>query len=127
MMQLISDFEWKMQYQKFWSIDKSLVERRRHIWWSVKESCTVLGWNNFLPDLPEGDEHFTLQKFLQVLRNQHNQPLNKQNSEVIDRMMRKTFSHRWKLLVKDLVRLIELIQIYPVFCSEKQACFFFFS
>ena len=30
--------------------------------------------DNFLPEMPEGDDDFTLQKFQQVLREQHNQP-----------------------------------------------------
>ena len=59
--------------------------------------------HNFLPEMPEGDDDFTLQKFQQVFREQHNQPLHKQNSEVIHKMMRMTFPHRQKLLVKDVV------------------------
>ena len=53
--------------------------------------------------MPEGDDDFTLQKFQQVFREQHNQPLHKQNSEVIHKMMRMTFPYRQKLLVKDVV------------------------
>ena len=84
------------------------------------------GVDNFLSGMPEGDYDFTLKKFQQVLREQHNQPLHKQNSKVIDRMMRKIFPYRRKLLVKYLVRLTELIQIYPVLCSEEQVIFFSF-
>ena len=53
--------------------------------------------------MPEGDDDFTLKKFQQVFREQYNQPLHKQNSEVIHEMMRMTFPHRQKLLVKDVV------------------------
>ena len=52
--------------------------------------------DNFLPEMSEGDYDFTLKKFQQVLREQHNQPLHKQNSEVSDGMMRKIFPYRLK-------------------------------
>ena len=57
------------------------------------------GVGNFLPEMAEGDNDFSLQKFRHVLRGQDKKLLHKQKSEVIDRMMRKTFPHRRKLLV----------------------------
>ena len=83
-----------------------------------KKITRCWGVDNFLPDIPEGEDDFTWQKFQQILKEQHNQPLHKQSTEIIDRTMKKTFPHRRKLLVKDLIRLTELIQIYPILCSE---------
>ena len=54
-----------------------------------KKITRCWGVDNFLPEMPEGDDDFTLRKFQQVLREEHNQPLHKQNSELIDRMMRR--------------------------------------
>ena len=75
---------------------------------------------NFLPDLPEGEDDTTYSRYQQDLKEQHN--LRKENCDksVISILMSKTFAHRRRLLVKKFVQLKALIVDYPLLCCEEQ-------
>ena len=75
------------------------------------------GISNFLPEIPEGNHQ-------RILKEQHNYPAHKQNGELINRLMKKTFPHRRQVLVKDMIRLSELFQMYRILCGEEQVSIF---
>ena len=52
------------------------------------------GVRNFLPEVPEGEDHFAIKIYQRKLKEQHNNSAYKQNGELIDRLMKKTFPHR---------------------------------
>ena len=80
--------------------------------------------SNFWPEIPEGEDDFTIKNYQRILNEQHNYPAHKQNGELIDRLMKKTFPHRRQVLVEDIIRLSELFQMYPILCSEEQVSIF---
>ena len=82
------------------------------------------GINNFLPEIPEGEDDFTIKNYQRILNELHNYPAHKQNGELIDSLMKKTFPHRRQVLVKDMIRLSELLQMYPTSSSQEQVSIF---
>ena len=82
------------------------------------------GISNFWPEIPEGEDDFTIKNYQRILNEQHNYPAQKQNGEFIDRLLKKAFPHRQQVLVKDMMRLSELFQMYPILCSEGQVSIF---
>ena len=52
------------------------------------------GISNSLPEIPEGENDFTIKNYHRILNEQHNYPAHKQNGQLIDRLMKKTFPHR---------------------------------
>ena len=75
-----------------------------------------------MPENPKGEDDFAVKNYQTILSEQHNCPAHKhkQNIELINSLMKKTFPHRRHILVKDMVRLSELFQMYPILCSEEQ-------
>ena len=82
------------------------------------------GLNNFLPEIPEGEDDFTTKNCQRILNELHNYPAHKQNGELTDRLMKKTFPHRRQVLVKDMIRLSELFQMYPTSSCQEQVSIF---
>ena len=82
------------------------------------------GINNFLPEIPQGEDDFTIKNYQRILNELHNYPVHKQNGELIDSLMKKTFPHRRQVLVKDMIRLSELLQMYPTSSSQEQVSIF---
>ena len=82
------------------------------------------GISNFLPEIPEGEDDFTIKNYQRIINEQHNYPAHKQNGELVDRLIKKTFPHMWQVLVKDLIKLSELFQMYPILCNEEQVSIF---
>ena len=80
--------------------------------------------SNFLPEIPEGEDDFTIKNYQRIINEQHNYPVHKQNGELLDRLIKKTFPHMWQVLVKDLIKLSELFQMYPILCNEEQVSIF---
>ena len=76
---------------------------------------------NFFLDLPEGEDERTWNTYQMQVKEQHNLQNHKKDHDLINRLMRKTFPHRKQLLVKDLIPLSDLLQQYPILCSEEQA------
>ena len=75
---------------------------------------------NFLPDLPEGEDDTTYSRCQQDLKEQHNLRKESLNKSVILVLMNKTFPHRRHLLIKEFVQLKALIADYPLLCCEEQ-------
>ena len=82
------------------------------------------GISNYLPEIPEGEDDFTIKNYQRIINEQHNYPAHKQNGELVDRLIKKTFPHMWQVLVKDLIKLSELFQMYPILCNEEQVSIF---
>ena len=122
----ITDLEIKKMSQRYWrggvQINKSKLSDKDEAGPSRKMHCW--GISNFLPEIPEGEHDFTIKNYQIILNEQHNYPAHKQNGELIDRLMKKTFPHRQQVLVKDMIRLSELFQMYPILCSEEQVSIF---
>ena len=93
------------------SADKLAEPRRKKLCW---------GMENFLPDLPEGEDDTTYSRYQQDLKEQHNLRKESRDKSVISILMNKTFAHRRHLLVKEFVQLKTLIADYPLLCCEKQ-------
>ena len=75
---------------------------------------------NFFPDLPEGEDEHTWNTCQMQLKKQHNLQNHKKDHTLINCFMRKTFPHTRQLLIKDLITLSDLLQQYPILCSEEQ-------
>ena len=82
------------------------------------------GISNSLPEIPEGEDNFTIKNYQRIINKQHNYPTHKQNREFVDRLIKKTFPHMWQVLVKYLIKLSELFQMYPILCNEEQVSIF---
>ena len=82
------------------------------------------GIRNFLPEILEGEDDFTIKNYQRTINEQHNYPTHKQNGEFFDRLIKKTFPHMWQVLVKYLIKLSELFQMYPILCNEEQISIF---
>ena len=78
------------------------------------------GVQNFLPDLPEGEDLYTWEKYQQEMKNQLSLYKEKRNKELPCTLMDKTFPHRRHLIVKEIIRLQDLMEMYPMLCTEDQ-------
>ena len=76
------------------------------------------GISNFLPEILEREDDFTIKNYQRILNKQHNYPAHKHNGELIDRLIKNTFSHKQQVLGKDMIRLSELFQMYLILCSD---------
>ena len=56
-----------------------------------KKNC--YGVQNFLPDLPEGEDPYTWEKYQQEMKNQLSLYKEKRNKELLCTLMDKTFPH----------------------------------
>ena len=75
---------------------------------------------NFLPDLPEGEDPYTWEKYQQEMKNQLSLCKEKRNKELLCTLMDKTFPHRRHLIVKEIIRLQDLMEMYLMLCTEDQ-------
>ena len=83
-----------------------------------KKLC--FGVQNFLPDLPEGEDAHTWEKYQKELQNQMALTKEKRNKESVRQLMEKTFPHRRHIIVKEFIRLKDILEIYPALCTEDQ-------
>ena len=82
---------------------------------TFKKIC--YGVQNFLPDLPEGEDPYTWEKYQQEMKNQLSLCKEK---ELLSTLMDKIFPHRRHLIVKEIIRLQDLMEMYPMLCTEDQ-------
>ena len=75
---------------------------------------------NFLTNLPEGEDDTTYSRYQQDLKEQHNLRKESRDRSVISILTNKTFAHRRHLLVKEFVQLKTLILDHPLLCCEEQ-------
>ena len=80
--------------------------------------------SNFLPEIFEVEDNLTIKNYQRIINEQHDYPAHKQNGALVNRLIKKTFPHMWQVLVKDLIKLSELFQIYPILCNEEQVSIF---
>ena len=80
-----------------------------------KKNC--YGVQNFLPDLPEGEDPYTWEKYQQEMKNQLSLCKEKRNKELLCTLMDKTFPRRRHLIVKEIIRLQDLMEMYPMLCT----------
>ena len=80
-----------------------------------KKNCYSV--QNFLPDLPEGEDPYTWEKYQQEMKNQLSLCKEK---ELLSTLMDKIFPHRRHLIVKEIIRLQDLMEMYPMLCTEDQ-------
>ena len=78
------------------------------------------GVQNFLRDLPEGEDPYTWEKYQQETKNQLSLCKEKRNKQLLGTLMDKTFPHRRHLIVKEIIRLQDLMEMYPMLCTEDQ-------
>ena len=83
-----------------------------------KKIC--FGVQNFLPDLPEGEDAHTWEKYQKELQNQMALTKEKRNKEFVRQLMEKTFPHRRHIIVKEFIHLKDLLEMYPALCTEDQ-------
>ena len=83
-----------------------------------KKSCYCV--QNFLPDLPEGEDPYAWEKYQEEIKNQLNLCKEKRNKELLCTLMDKTFPHRRHLIVKEIIRLQDLMEMYLMLCTEDQ-------
>ena len=74
----------------------------------------MVGMENFLPDLPEGEDDITYSRYQQDLKEQHNLRKESRDKSVISNLMNKTFARRRHLLITELIQLKTLIADYPL-------------
>ena len=77
----------------------------------------LLWCSNFFPDLPEGEDPYTWEKYQQEMKNQLSLCKEK---ELLSTLMDKIFPHRRHLIVKEIIRLQDLMEMYPMLCTEDQ-------
>ena len=80
----------------------------------------LLWCSNFFPDLPEGEDPYTWEKYQQEMKNQLSLCKEKRNKDLLCTLMDKTFPHRRHLIVKEIIRLQDLMEMYPMLCTEDQ-------
>ena len=78
------------------------------------------GVQNFLSGLPEGEDTYTWKKYQQEMKNQLSLCKEKRNKELLCTLMDKTFPHRRHLIVKEIIRLQDLMEMYLMLCIEDQ-------
>ena len=78
------------------------------------------GVQNFLPDLPEGEDAHTWEKYQKELQNQMTLTKEKRIKESVRQLMEKTFPNRRHIIVKEFIRLKDLLEMYPALCTEDQ-------
>ena len=54
------------------------------------------------------------------MKNQLSLCKEKRNKELLCTLMDKTFPHRRYLIVKEIIRLQDLVEMYPMLCTEAQ-------
>ena len=87
-------------------------------WFHLKKSC--YGVQNFLPDLPEGEDPNTWEKYQQEMKNQLSLCKEKRNKELLCTLMDKTFPHWRHLIVKEIIHLQDLMEMYSMLSTEDQ-------
>ena len=80
----------------------------------------LLWCSNFFPDLPEGEDPYKWEKYQQEMKNQLSLCKEKRNKELLCTLMDKTFPHRRHLIVKEIIRLQDLMEMYLMLCTEDQ-------
>ena len=80
----------------------------------------LLWCSNFFPDLPEGEDPYTWEKYQQEMKNQLSLCKEKRNKDLLCTLMDKTFPHRRHLIVKEIIRLQDLMEMYLMLCTEDQ-------
>ena len=85
---------------------------------SVKKAC--FGVKNFLPILPEGENGFTWERYQSELKEQSGLPKDRRNSELIIRLMDKTFPYRRHVIIKEVIRLKDLFDKFPLIRRREQ-------
>ena len=75
---------------------------------------------NFLWVLPEGKDGFTWYRYERELKEQSGLPKNRRNSELIIRPMDKTFLYRRHVIIKEVIRLKELFDKFPLIRTREQ-------
>ena len=83
-----------------------------------KRNC--YGVQNVLADLPEGEDPYIWEKYQQEMKNQLTLCNEKRNKELLRTLMDKTYPHRRHLIAKEIIRLQDLVEMYPVLCTEDQ-------
>ena len=78
------------------------------------------GMKNFLPDLEEGEDELTINRYKDDLKSQARYTEKRQNKELVKRLMSKTFPHRRRLIVMELIRLPDLVESYPFLSCQEQ-------
>ena len=85
---------------------------------AVKTVC--FGVNIFLPVLPEGENAFTWNRYQGELKDQSCLRKDRRNSELIKRLMDKTFSYRRHVIIKGVLRLKDLFDKFPLIRIREQ-------
>ena len=85
---------------------------------SVKKAC--FGVKSFLPVLPEVEDAFTWDRYQSELKEQSGLMKDRRNSELIKRLMDKTYPYRRHVIIKEVIRLKDLLNKFPLIRTREQ-------
>ena len=78
------------------------------------------GVKNLLPVLKEGKNGFTWYRYESELKDQSGLPKDRRNSELIIRLMNKTFPYKRHVIIKEVLCLKDLFGKFPLISTRKQ-------
>ena len=75
---------------------------------------------SFLPVLPEVEDAFTWDRYQSELKEQSGLMKDRRNSELIKRLMDKTYPYRRHVIIKEVIRLKDLLNKFPLIRTREQ-------
>ena len=85
-----------------------------------KRVCVMWGVKNFLPPMGEGEDEETIAAHEKRFQHQNQLSIEKQDKLVVKRLLDLKYSKRRKLLVTDYTKISNILELYPILCSEQQ-------
>ena len=91
---------------------------------AVKKGIMAWGVKNFLPENQEGEDSTSMQAHRARLNHQYKLPLQKRDKLLIRKLMDVTFPHRRHMIVNEMARVKEVLELYPILQDDEQVHFF---